>query len=1129
MTTMETRESKGESWLDRKLNLGIRLDVETILIVAMLILAILTRFYDLETRVMSHDESLHTYFSWTLSEGRGFEHTPLMHGPLQFHVVALSYFLFGDSDATARIPAAAASVLAVGMIWLFRRWLGRTGALVAMGLMLISPYMLYYGRYVRNEALILPMALLTVYSMFRYVETRRSRWLYLFALSLSLHFTTKETSFIYTAIFMIFLAGHLTWRLISRPWKSVIYQIGFLLGLAVGFSGVGLAMFSLLGGDLGGAISATETIQPLDPTSGFPIATSVLSPYVGVGLILVLVGLLLVGLSLVLSFGKRLRTEFPTLDLLLICSTMVLPQLGAFPARLGGWDPLAYDNPEAFTRTTIVVVILIVISAAFGLLWDWRRWLVAASVFFVPFVIFQTTVLTNPSGLASGLVGSLGYWLEQQSVHRGSQPWYYYLVIQIPFYEYLPAIGALLAVFVGLFRNPKPRSDDEESAESSEIDWEAGGHRFPVIGFLGYWSILMFGGFTIASERMPWLTVHIALPMILLAGWTFGAFLESIDWRVWLQKRAWLLGLLLALTMLSFTWALGYGLGNPAPFQGSEIPQLQVTLGFSLSLVLGIVSLFVLALQASQWSPRNLFKLAGLIVLVALTLLTARTSFRAAYINYDDPTEFMVYAHAATGVKTVMNQVEDLSLRMTDGLGVDIGYDDDVSWPFQWYLRDYTNPHFFGKTPSRELLQYPLVVAGNDNWNRVDPVLGDRYHVFEYNRMWWPMQDYFGLTWERILNAIRSPEMRAALWNIWLDRDYTSYIHLTGRSLTLERWYNADRMRLYIRKDTGALVWDYNMNPSQLPFQPGEDPYTAEMVEMQAVSVIGDMPGTLPGQFQHPRDVAIAPDGTLFVADTENHRIQHLSPEGEVLDVWGEFGIAAADVGSTDMLFNGPWGIGVGPDGSVYVADTWNNRVQHFTAEGVFLGSVGTGGYGETSGALWGPRDVAVDARGRVFVADTGNKRILIFDEDLTYLGEFGGGGAGLGKLDEPVGLAIDQEGRVYVADTWNLRVQVFEEISDHWFVSVLEWPIEGWYGESLDNKPYLSYSRTGHICVSDPEGFVVLCFTTEGEYVRGWGGLGASDSRFGLPSGLDFDGEGAVWVVDSANSRLMNFVPDLP
>jgi hypothetical protein len=161
-------------------------------------------------------------------------------------------------------------------------------------------------------------------------------------------------------------------------------------------------------------------------------------------------------------------------------------------------------------------------------------------------------------------------------------------------------------------------------------------------------------------------------------------------------------------------------------------------------------------------------------------------------------------------------------------------------------------------------------------------------------------------------------------------------------------------------------------------------------------------------------------------------------------------------------------------------------------------------------------------------VADTGNKRILIFDEQLNYLGEFGGGGAGAGRLDEPVGLAIDGEGLVYVADTWNMRVQVFEEISENWFIAVLEWPLHGWYGNSLDNKPYLAYSPSGHICASDPEGFLVLCFTTDGAYVTGWGGLGSSEARFGLPSGMDFDSEGAVWVVDSGNSRLMRFFPNL-
>ncbi len=117
----------------------ITLNWEIILYAVILVLAITTRFVDLGARVMSHDESLHTYYSWRLYEYGEFSHTPLMHGPVLFHMVALNYFLFGDSDFTARIYPATLGVLMVMYPLLLRRWLGRTGALIASVMMLISP------------------------------------------------------------------------------------------------------------------------------------------------------------------------------------------------------------------------------------------------------------------------------------------------------------------------------------------------------------------------------------------------------------------------------------------------------------------------------------------------------------------------------------------------------------------------------------------------------------------------------------------------------------------------------------------------------------------------------------------------------------------------------------------------------------------------------------------------------------------------------------------------------------------------------------------------------------------------------------------------------------------------------
>src|SRR5574341_788506 len=84
--------------------------------------------------------------------GSGFNHSPLYHGPLRFHLTALSFALFGVDDFTARIPAALVGVALVMTPILLRPWLGRRGALLTSLLLLISPSILYHARYIRDEA-----------------------------------------------------------------------------------------------------------------------------------------------------------------------------------------------------------------------------------------------------------------------------------------------------------------------------------------------------------------------------------------------------------------------------------------------------------------------------------------------------------------------------------------------------------------------------------------------------------------------------------------------------------------------------------------------------------------------------------------------------------------------------------------------------------------------------------------------------------------------------------------------------------------------------------------------------------------------------------------------------------------
>src|SRR5215216_262944 len=208
-------------WLERSIHPSLPAITNEIAIFAgIVILAIITRFYNLEARVMSHDESLHTYFSWLLYRGQGYQHTPMMHGPLQFHMIALNYFIFGVSDFTARIPAVLFSIATVCMIWAWRDYLGRWGALIAALLIVVSSYMLYYGRYVRNESFTGVAGLTLLYGILRYLEKGEKRYMYFVTLGALLHFMTKETAFIYAAEALLYLGIYFIARITRRPWEQ---------------------------------------------------------------------------------------------------------------------------------------------------------------------------------------------------------------------------------------------------------------------------------------------------------------------------------------------------------------------------------------------------------------------------------------------------------------------------------------------------------------------------------------------------------------------------------------------------------------------------------------------------------------------------------------------------------------------------------------------------------------------------------------------------------------------------------------------------------------------------------------------------------------------------------------------
>ena len=1139
-TTIETTPTP--STLDRPLWSAIALDWEKAAYLALIVAAIATRFYRLGDRVMSHDESLHTQFAWYLYQGRGFQHSPLMHGVLRFELTAFTYWLLGDNDYTSRVPGAIMGVVAVGLMYYFRRSLGRAGALVAALLMVISPYMLYYSRYIRDEPYVVVWGLLMALCVNNYMEKRQTNYLYWLTAVTALFYATMETSFIYIAITMTFLGLHIAREWYSVPWPRAEYQGRYrlvinltLIALLVAAAAVAIHFLQTSSGTLNAEATAVPA-NPAEELAGSASAFAALSVPLRVAVIaggVVGLGVLVASALAFAGFGQEVR-RFPALDLLVVLGIFALPQLAAFPVRALGKDPLDYNLPAGgpfFSTnagvTLIVVLTLFAISAAIAWWWDWRKALVGSGIFYGIYIPLFTTFFTNGGGVATGVVGSLGYWLAQHPVQRGNQPWYYYPVITLPVYEYLPVIGALFALGIGIAR--WLRVEDEAAAEQENPERPRETLAFPVIGLFGFWSVAALVGFSAAGEKMPWLTTHITLPLILVSGWAIGRFIDATDWQAFRERRAWLVVILLPLTVLSVASVFGFGqgglLGNQPPFQGSQLPQLQATAAFVSALIVAAICLAAVYFLGRDVGWNNVGRLAGLSFFGLLAVLTMRTAFIATYINYDSANEFLVYAHGARGVKTVMEQVDEIAARTMDNGPLKVAYDSDVSWPMTWYLRYYDQRSygFYGENPTREGLNTPVVIAGPKHWSKVEALLGDRYYKFEYIRMVWPMQDYFNLTWERIRDAWSQASYRQAFWNIWFNRDYKLYGEQTKTNFDLSQWPVAERMHFYVRKDLAAQMWGYGVGPATLGTGVQEDPYARSRQTLAALTTWG-VQGNALGSFDAPRGLARGPDGSIYVADSRNHRIQKFDANGELLTAWGSFGSLEQNTAGPG-LFNEPWGLAVGPDGSVYVADTWNHRIQKFDAGGNFIKAWGRFGQAETFDAMWGPRAVAVDAQGRVFVADTGNKRIVVFDRDGNGLTSVGASGFEPGFLDEPVGLALAPDGALYVADTWNQRVQVFQpDAGAGDYIFAKEWKIEGWFGQSLDNKPYLALDANGRLYVTDPEGYRVLVFDKDGNFVTTWGDFGSDVTTFGLASGIVVDEAGNIYVADSANNRVMKF-----
>lgn len=263
--------------------------------------------------------------------------------------------------------------------------------------------------------------------------------------------------------------------------------------------------------------------------------------------------------------------------------------------------------------------------------------------------------------------------------------------------------------------------------------------------------------------------------------------------------------------------------------------------------------------------------------------------------------------------------------------------------------------------------------------------------------------------------------------------------------------------------------------------------------------------GIGPGEFNYPRAAALGPDGLIYIVDKAG-RIQAFNQAGQFQRDWR---MPAIDAGK-------PTGLGIGPDGTVYAADTHYSRVTWFSPTGEIRGSFGS--FGEAPGQFRLPTDVAVNAAGEIYVSEYGgNDRISKFTREWQFIASFGGRDAGPAQMERPQCVRVAPDQSIWTCDSCHHRVCHFSAGGE----------LLGSFGKEGNGPGEFSFPYNVDL-LSD--GSLVVCeygnnrvqhFDAGGRFLGQWGTPGREPGQLAYPWALVVADQDRVFIVDSGNNRV--------
>jgi uncharacterized protein (TIGR03663 family) len=805
--------------LDRPVFGTIRVNLEVLLYVLLALLALAACLANLGARGQSHDECVHFIFSHELYSGEGFIYDPWRHGPFLYYADALVFALLGVNDWTARLVPALFGVILVLLPAFLRKELGRVGALATSALTLISPSTLYYARYLRNDIYMMVWAMLMAIALFRFLDTRRPGWLYLGAVAVTMAMSTKETAYITGFIGVVYGLALVLRQALSARGVRAASILALTAALLLVLAWIGLSAYA----DTLPAPPPAEAAETVEAGAAGGLDAKLVGQVIE--RVILLLGLLLTALAGG-ALTRRDESLRPALALLVayvatIGALLVLSAGGAALAWLAIARPFK-DGVQPWLSVALQFLAYGLGAAGGGVAW-WRLYGHARARGWLPgrfrprvlyvilalalglFTVLYTTLFTNPEGLITGTVGGLRYWLSQQEVKRASQPWYYYGIL-IPLYEFLPLGLSLLGI--AYYARSRIRGDDVGR-----------GSRGAFAAYLVYWALAAAFIYSWAGEKMPWMMVHIAQPLILLAGRTVDDLFGRMNWREVGRRGGAVLAAIVPFLLLSWFGAAYWALSGQVFRQADDTYRWLLALGSGAGL---------LALAWGLWGrlgARAASRAVLASVLLVAALFTVRYSWLANFVNYDTAREFLVYSHGTPDLKHTVRELQALSRRLYgDETALRFAYTEDATWPLECYLEPaFPNRVFIGTEPTRSNTDVPVLIVGAKEIEAVEPFLGDRYYRSDRRYLWFPHQDYYmnlSLALPReedrqpgvnyFLLDMLDPEKRRAFLDVVLYRRYQQ---------SLADWEpaNPGKFALYLRKDLAAQIWDFEAGPAEEP------------------------------------------------------------------------------------------------------------------------------------------------------------------------------------------------------------------------------------------------------------------------------------------------------------------------